>query len=255
MMTGGEGGGLGTTQALKEIELNSATGKRSFFFPNSINVAVQTEEIFSGRTYPIPEFLIGHIAAVFDIGANIGTATVYLALHFTDVPIFAFEPQTLAFELLERNVEGLTNVTAIHSALLDRDGRFPMAWGGAAGEASSIKNSIMTVSNSIEWVEARKARTEIERLAQGRRPLALKIDTEGCEVDILGDLGSILDDVAVVFAEYHSEDDRREIDRILCDSGMMLNAASASHCHAGDVVYLKKDLIEAHRNYAQYAIT
>jgi hypothetical protein len=40
----------------------------------------------------------------------------------------------------------------------------------------------------------------------------LKIDTEGCEVEILSSLQPYLPYVGIVMIEYHSEKDRRRID-------------------------------------------
>lgn len=45
----------------------------------------------------------------------------------------------------------------------------------------------------------------------------MKIDTEGCEVEILESLGPRLAMIDYVLVEYHNEADRRRIDQLLCD--------------------------------------
>jgi hypothetical protein len=46
----------------------------------------------------------------------------------------------------------------------------------------------------------------------------LKIDTEGCEMPILKEMGEVLSSIKIIHLEFHSEDDRREIDRLLGDT-------------------------------------
>lgn len=70
----------------------------------------------------------------------------------------------------------------------------------------------------------------------------LKVDAEGCEVEILESLGPRLKRVRIVLAEFHSMADRRRIDALL--AGHEQFAASFHSIRIGVVKYIRADLIE-----------
>ena len=74
----------------------------------------------------------------------------------------------------------------------------------------------------------------------------LKLDTEGCEVPILG---SMLDVVAattkVVFLEYHSDEDRRRLDAMLEPSHQLVYGQN--HFETGELTYFARDLVQSHQ--------
>ena len=57
-------------------------------------------DIFAGTTYPIVHF-VSDVKTVLDIGANIGAASVYFAMHYPDAMIYAFEPASVPFLFAE----------------------------------------------------------------------------------------------------------------------------------------------------------
>jgi FkbM family methyltransferase len=54
---------------------------------------------------------------IVDAGANVGFATLFFALRFPAAHIVAIEPEPRNFALLQRNCQGLPNVTLINAAL------------------------------------------------------------------------------------------------------------------------------------------
>ena len=64
----------------------------------------------------------------------------------------------------------------------------------------------------------------------------LKIDTEGCEVDILKNLN--VDNYDLILLEYHSEEDRREIDKLL--KNFMLLGCKTEILNRGLLKYINK---------------
>jgi hypothetical protein len=69
----------------------------------------------------------------------------------------------------------------------------------------------------------------------------LKIDTEGCEVQILESLGDRAKSASIIYIEAHSETDRRAIDRMFADRyrqvfGRLLDAI-------GEYVYVDEAVI------------
>jgi polysaccharide biosynthesis protein PslF len=61
---------------------------------------------------------------VIDVGAHVGIFSIFLAKRFPFIKIYAIEPDPINYRSLKQNIElnGLTNVTAIHKAI-SGDGR------------------------------------------------------------------------------------------------------------------------------------
>ena len=70
----------------------------------------------------------------------------------------------------------------------------------------------------------------------------LKVDTEGCELSILLGLGEWLADIPVVYLEYHSESDRRQIDGLLAPSHV-LAGGRALRPHLGELAYVAREVL------------
>jgi len=192
--------------------------------------------IVGGRTYPLIAAHVLRPRLIVDIGAHVGAATVTFAHAYPGVPIRAYEPSAGSFAYLARNTAGLPGVAVAHCGLLDEGGARILH----RGEHHSMENTIVGVGESGETIEVRRAREELADIANGPG-VVLKIDTEGCEVPILRDLNRLLDNVDLIYLEYHSEADRREIDRILGDR-FMLATAHAMRPHLGELQYLSTRL-------------
>lgn len=140
---------------------------------------------------------------IWDIGGNIGSASVYLAQRFPEARIHAFEPVPSNFALLEKNVAGL-NVTPHNLALGAEDGELeiadsdcPLNFGGFSFHYSG--------AHPVGATRVRMARPET-LIAQGVPPPDLiKIDTEGAEWDILTSIPEdVLSRVQWIIGELHS---------------------------------------------------
>jgi hypothetical protein len=81
----------------------------------------------------------------------------------------------------------------------------------------------------------------------------LKIDTEGCEVPILTDIAAMLPKVDILYLEYHSEQDRREIDAMLARD-FTLGTAHAKHPHRGVLMYMANRMLAGVPDYANMAL-
>jgi FkbM family methyltransferase len=62
---------------------------------------------------------------VVDIGAHVGTVSIYLAKTFPFIKVYAIEPDPMNYACLRRNLElnGVTNVTALNTAVSGDGGR------------------------------------------------------------------------------------------------------------------------------------
>ncbi len=72
------------------------------------------QEIFEKRIYFRHGISLLPGESVFDIGANIGLFTVFVQENFKGVPVHAFEPSPLIFEILKANVERYGNMVQVH---------------------------------------------------------------------------------------------------------------------------------------------
>jgi FkbM family methyltransferase len=120
---------------------------------------------------------------IWDIGANMGSASVYLAHRFPAATIHAFEPVPENFALVEKNAAGLA-VTPHNLALGAQDGEleitasdYALNFGGFSFHYNGTAPATAT--------RVRMARPDT-LIAQGiPAPDLIKIDTEGAEWDIL----------------------------------------------------------------------
>lgn len=150
---------------------------------------------------------------IFDIGANIGGFTSWLARYFVQGKIYSFEPQRLVFQILCANlaINNLHNVYAYNMALgnynskikvyepnyeIPNDfGRFSLVKDTIPHKASEIIIDMITLDDFILI-------NEIPRLD------LLKIDTEGMELMILeGSKNIIKRWKPVLLIEYSDEID------------------------------------------------
>ena len=163
---------------------------------------------------------------VFDVGANIGMFTVFVQERFRDVKVFAFEPSPKIFPLLQANTAkygdkvsalayGLSNETK--QAVFTHYPSYSLLSGFHGDEERDLK----TMSSGIlsQWRETYPgeidpserildalARRALGAKEESRRRLRavyeviketgvaevslLKIDAEGCELEILSGLGT-----------------------------------------------------------------
>lgn len=171
-----------------------------------------TSDILRNRTYPVLPF-VADVRVVFDVGANIGAATVHFARHYPDARVHAFEPGSGQRSILRRNAADHPNVVVHPIGFDDRDREVPLYRGRDDSGMSSIHSGAWT-SDEHELVTIRAAgpwatENDIERID------LLKVDAEGCELGVIGSLSPLLTTVKVIYVEYDSRASRRAIDRLL----------------------------------------
>jgi len=196
-------------------------------------------DIFAGITYPNVSFVSG-VKTILDIGANVGAASVFFALGYPDAQVYAFEPGTMPFSLLQQNVELLRNVRVFPFGLYSGETKLPLFRGKNDSVESSLCPSVRTAG---EGEQIRLAGASEFLSEHGIESVdILKIDTEGCEVPILQSLRQYLPGVKVLYVEYHSERDRRTIDGMLADTHVLWRG-HVNFAYRGEFCYLKRELV------------
>lgn len=142
---------------------------------------------------------------VYDIGANVGTYTCFVASKLKSGQTIAFEPEPQNTEALRENLKlNDLNVEVIEIALSDTDGTVDFALGGT--EAGEGEHAIATsdYKDTIE-VETDRGDSVIDH-CNLPHPTVLKIDVEGSELSVLRGLSDTLrEHVRVIYVEVHPE--------------------------------------------------
>jgi FkbM family methyltransferase len=209
------------------------------------------QEILVGRTYPCFPFA-DDVRVVIDAGANCGATSVHFARHYPDATVHAFEPASEPRAILERNAKPYPNIVVHGFGLGAADATVPLYKGDGDTILGSVHRRSVNVDES-EQVELRHtgawaAASGIDRID------VLKVDVEGCEVEVLQSVTSLLPTVKVLYVEYDSRRARREIDALLEPTHALYS--SLAFLDQGECVYLRNDVsrLDAARAYLHEAM-
>jgi len=235
-----------TTHETETLEISIAGAPVRFTYTLAPGLRPFVESVLNGADYPLVFPGVFEPTTIVDIGAHAGAATVYLKSHYPRAEVFAFEPCKDSYEHLRANTRSLEGVQTRRAALGERDGKAQLF----AGQYSSMQHSLKPNDENkgdFEWVPVLGARAALE--ATGHAAFSIvKIDTEGCELEILESIRALLPAIDVVYSEYHSESDRLALDRMLAPH-FTLYAARADAPHRGTNTYVRDEVLE--RCYAQ----
>lgn len=187
-----------------------------FLCPESMKRHVQG--VFAGQ-YDIAD-LPAPPKVVLDIGANLGSFTVWAARKWPLATIHAYEPHPDTFAMLDQNVAPLRGPD--HTTMLACDIRISQRAVYADGELDFYPGLPNCGCASLwKGEEQRPVPMRVQGISPTKLPPCdfMKIDTEGSELGIL--LGyPHLDKVTAVALEYHSPRDQRMLVAILEDAGL-----------------------------------
>lgn len=198
--------------------------------------------VLGGHEYPLPAIRDYAPRTIVDIGANAGAASVYFARRYHNAAVLAFEPSSRNVAVLSENARAYPNIRVFPFGLSDADCDATLALGGV-GLIDSLYRRPPTPER-VETVRLRAARHTLE--SESCFPLSiLKLDTEGCELEILMDLRERLASIDYICLEYHSEADRRAIDALLGITHLLVHAR-VDHAQRGTLAFLHRNLAAEH---------
>lgn len=234
---------MSTTQSkqTETIELEIAGQPVSFTFTSALGLRPFVEAVLTGDDYPLVFPGIYAPTSIVDIGAHAGAATVYFKSHYPDVAITCFEPCKDSFANLSANTRRFDKIKLHNRALGETAGEAQLF----SGQYSSMQHSLKPNGENtgeFEWVSVIAAIEAFDTL-ESPNPSIIKIDTEGCELEILTAVLPLLAKVDVIYLEYHSEDDRLALDRLLADD-FVLYAARADVPHRGTNTYIRNEVFD-----------
>jgi len=182
----------------------------------------------------------------FDVGANIGTLTLPVAVA-GGVECLAFEPEPANAARLAENAElnGLTNVTVIEAAVWGVPGTVGLRVDGAAGTGTG--RVVADRGDGVTQVPA----VTVDAFAGGgsAAPQVLKLDVEGAELEVLrGAAGALASGrIRDLFVETHPGE--------LAERGKSeaeLDALLGAHGYAE--VWAARRGAETHRHFRRAAL-
>ena len=198
--------------------------------PESMQPHIQ--KILNGE-YALPPLYLEE-CNILDLGANVGAFAVWAANVFPKATIYCYEPMKSNFEFLVSNTKPFGSRIKLNNFAVGNPDHTQLFVGKHnCGEASFFQLGEQTLWSETVVVKPPSCLPQAS---------IIKIDTEGCELEILKpliDLGRLW---TAVMCEYHREADRREIDRLLAD--YVLVGGEATRAHRGVVKYLHKSLIK-----------
>lgn len=206
--------------------------------PETIASRWTSQAILRGTTYPWVPF-IGDVDTIVDVGANVGAATVYFAHRAPGARVHAVEPGSEARSYLERNVADLPNVTvhpiglaaADDTAVLHPDPTGDIGQASIRHRTDQPGGEEVTIRAAGAWA-AEHGITSID---------VLKVDVEGCEVEVIQSLGELVAGAKAVYVEYDDRTARRAIDAFLAPTHELY--LGSLFLDQGECLYVRADLV------------
>jgi FkbM family methyltransferase len=185
---------------------------------------------------------------ILDIGAHIGTFSMYASKFGKDVKIFSFEPEPLSFGLLSSNISAnklSDRVSVFNLAVSDKDG---------PGELFVDRNS--TGEHSIIGTDGKRISVELVSLdkvfknnnIKGCR--LMKMDVEGAEYKILYNTKpDILRRIDNIYMEYHNlkdipENNGTSLKRFLESVGFSVEISKPDLMNNGHIYARRKQTVQ-----------
>lgn len=210
-----------------------ALGKHTYtlHFRDSTDESV-IEEVLVDQDYKICKRIIKEASeAIIDIGAHIGTFEFFVRSLNHSAPIFAYEPASDNFEVLETN---------IRENKLQKISIFQNAVAGAT-EDVYLNLSNNNHNNSLCEPYAKDARQskiiagisldDVLKVNNIEKCALLKIDCEGAEYDIFENTSAAtFEKIDAIFMEYHEHFGRshRELVKIFENNGFTIRSIQTS---------------------------
>jgi FkbM family methyltransferase len=166
---------------------------RDFWFVDGANYCWAKWEIFKNEIYRFelkrPDPLI------IDVGANLGMSVIYFKRLYPQARITAFEAHPALFEVLQKNLRsfGCEDVQLHAKAVWKEEGNVTFL---------DKPNGCAHVEEFADSQGITVPAVRLSSYLQGPVDV-LKIDIEGAEMEVLRECESCLNNVQVLFLEYH----------------------------------------------------
>ena len=110
-------------------------------------------EILRGITYPILKNIDAKV--ILDLGANIGASSAFFSMNYPKSQIYSFEPTSMNFSLLKRNMNSFDNVKIFKKGAHESDRKEKIFLDNQIGGRNSIHQN-WAKSQKYEEVEYKR---------------------------------------------------------------------------------------------------
>ena len=165
------------------------------------------------------KFLTQGTQTLVDVGANIGDSSIYFALNGIS-HIIALEPYPFSFKIAQHNIKvnKLSDHIDLINAAYGNDGTIEIE------DKANTPGSDLVHYNGGITVDVMSLRTLIGRYGLEKENMALKMDCEGCEYNLVSEGKDILSLFKKIQIEYHYG--VKDLGNILSKSGFKVKATS-----------------------------
>jgi len=200
-------------------------GNGIFVRGDAPDVICAARDVFATEEYKFNPS--GHEYIIFDIGLNVGIASLYFAQQDFIKKVYGFEPFKPTYAQAERNMllnpELSQKIKIFNFGLSDKNTELELPYDlNRTGSMSSMPVSGRRLFSNMEKINLCRASDILSPIIEKHDlyKIGLKIDCEGAEIEIIPDLekSGLLRKIDLIILEYHS-DNYNTLINILKDKG------------------------------------
>lgn len=162
---------------------------------------------YTGKILPLLSTL--NIKKVLDLGANIGTFSIPLAIYFKEISFYCVDINYDNIRAIETTTSknNLDNVTAIHKACWSETG-VEIEISHTNSVSSSVLKSNVSTYDASKFPKYKVISIGLNELSALYGPFdMIKLDIEGSEYEVFSKAYPLLDDVKIFICELHTVKD------------------------------------------------
>lgn len=194
-------------------------GRKMLIYLREVDVII-LREMFEWQDYK-PAMPNLNPKVIWDVGANIGLAALYLSCLYPKAVVIGFEPSPNEIEIAQEHYKLLPSGSELKPLALGKentDAIMLIDTSRAGGQHLEMYDLQADEKWQRQKVTLRRADSLIKS-GECPRPQLLKLDVEGAEFDVLLGFGEFLNEVKWIVMEAHSQNLYEKCYKLLSDHG------------------------------------